>query len=91
MYKQQGDSAFKLWVKFQLKPEKLDLRKLMNIPLVPVPYSIGLPGNLLAKMDKAKAYECVAKDFDDASFPKDPSSCQVIEDGNPIIHCIKGV
>lgn len=89
VYKQQGDSAFKLLVKSQIQPEKLDLKKLMTFPLVPVPYSIRLPGNFLAKTDKAKAYQYVAKDFDDASIPENPNSCLVIEDGNAIFHQIK--
>ena len=90
-YKQQGNVAFQLLVKSQQTADKMDLRKLLTYPLVPVPYSIGLPDNLLAKTDKAKGLHYLIKDLDDANIPEDPKSCMIIEDGNAIFHYMKKI
>lgn len=91
VYKQQGNVAFQLLVKSQQAADKMDLRKLLTYPLVPVPYSIGLPDNFLAKTDKAKGLHYLIKDLDDANIPEDPKSCLVIEDGNAIFHYIQEI
>ena len=91
VYKQQGNVAFQLLVKSQQTAEKMDLRKLLTYPLVPVPYSIGLPDNFLAKTDKAKGLHYLIKDLDDANIPEDPKSCMIIEDGNAIFHYMKEI
>ena len=90
-YKQQGNVAFQLLVKSQQTADKMDLRKLLTYLLVPVPYSIGLPDNFLAKTDKAKGLHYLIKDLDDANIPEDPKSCMIIEDGNAIFHYMKKI
>ena len=69
----------------------MDLRKLLTYLLVPVPYSIGLPDNVLAKTDKAKGLHYLIKDLDDTNIPEDPKSCMIIEDGNAIFHYMKQI
>ena len=91
VYKQQGNVAFQLLVKSQQTADKMDLRKLLTYLLVPVPYSIGLPDNFLAKTDKAKGLHYLIKDLDDANIPEDPKSCMIIEDGNAIFHYMKKI
>ena len=90
MYKQQGN-AFQLLVKSQQTADKMDLRKLLTYLLVPVPYSIGLPDNFLAKTDKAKGLHYLIKDLDNVNTPEDPKSYMIIEDGNAIFHYMKKI
>lgn len=91
VYKQQGNVAFQLLVRSQQTPDKLDLKKLLTYPLVPVPYSIGLPDNFLAKTDKSKGLHYIVKDMDDGVLPENPDKCMVIEDGNAIFHYLKDI
>jgi len=90
-YKQQGNVAFQLLAKLQTQTQKMDLRKLMQYPLTPVPYSIGLADGFLAKTDKSKALHHLTKNEDDSNLSVDPSSCMVIEDGNALFHSLKEV
>ena len=91
VYKQQWNVTFQLLVKSQQTADKMDLRKLLTYPLVPVSYSIGLPDNFLAKTDKAKGLHYLIIDLDDANIPEDPKSCMIIEDGNAIFHYMKEI
>ena len=91
VYKQQGNVAFQLLVRSQQMQEKLDLRRLLTYPLVPVPYSIGLSDNFLAKTDKSKGLHYIVKNFTAGIIPKHPEECLVIEDGNAIFHYLKEI
>ena len=75
--------AFQLLAKPQTQTYKVDLRKLTEYPLTPVPYSIGLHG-FLAKNDKSKALLHIVKDIDDSDLSVNPRDCMIIEDRNPV-------
>jgi len=66
----KGNVAFQLLAKSQTQTEKVDLRKLTEYPLTPVPYSIGLhvADDFLAKTDKSKALHHIVKDIDDSDL-----------------------
>lgn len=90
-YKQQGNVAFQLLAKSQNHIEKLDLRKLLQYSLTPVPYSIGLADGSLAKTDKSKALHYLTKDANDSDLSVDPINCMIIEDGNALFHSLKEI
>lgn len=52
--------------------------------------TVGLPDNFLAKTDKSKGLQYIAKDLDDV-IPDDPKSCLVIEDVNAIFYYLMDI
>ena len=53
-YKQQVKVAFQLLVLSQKQSEKIDMRKLMKYPLMPMPSSVGTPDGYLLRQIRAK-------------------------------------
>ncbi len=55
-YKQQGNVAFQLFMKYQNQGLQINLKELMRFPLTPVPYNIGTADELFAKTDMFKGF-----------------------------------
>jgi len=66
-YNQREMRPFELLAKSQTQTEKVDLRKLTEYPLTPVPYRFGLhiADCFLAKTDRSRALLHIFKDIDD--------------------------
>ena len=86
-YKEQANVAFQLLVLSQEQSEKIDMRKLIKYPLMPVPLSIGTPDGYLLKTDKSKGFNYLTKELDDFTMPSDAKALNV-EDGNAIFYCM---
>uniref|UniRef100_UPI00358E53D5 uncharacterized protein n=3 Tax=Myxine glutinosa TaxID=7769 RepID=UPI00358E53D5 len=87
-YKQQGNVAFKLFMKSQNEGLQLDLKELMTYPLTPVSYSLGTSDGFLAKTDKSKAFHHLTKECENAIIPPENDTLTV-HDGNACFYYLK--
>ena len=86
-YKQQANIVFQLLPLSQEQSQKIDMRKLMKYPLMPVPSSIGTPEAYLLKTDKSERFTCLTKELDNLTMLSDAQTLNV-EDGSAIFCCI---
>ena len=84
-FQQQGNIAFKMFMKSQSQGIQLDLRELLTYPLTPVPYSMGTADGFLAK---SKSFSHLTKDVEDATLPPTDETLVII-DGNACFHQLK--
>ena len=89
-YKQQANVAFQLLVLSQKQSEKIDMRKLIKYPLMPMPTSIGTPDGYLLKTDKSKEFTYLTKELNDFTMLSDAIMLNV-KDMNAIFCCMKEV
>ena len=86
-YKQQANIVFQLLPLSQEQSQKIDMRKLMKYPLMPVPSSIVTPEAYLLKTDKSEGFTCLTKELDNLTMLSDAQTLNV-EDGSAIFCCI---
>ena len=89
-YQEQGDILITILMKSQLLNKPLSFDELMKFSLTPVPHCLGTPDGYVAKTDMAKIMHYHI-DVDDAETPEDCTKTVYIEDGNAVLHSMKGI
>ncbi|PIK40913.1 hypothetical protein BSL78_22227 [Apostichopus japonicus] len=83
--KQQGDVALQLLAKC----EEEDIAEVHEIPLIPVPPSLGTPDGFLAKTNKSTGMNYTTKNIFSEDVLNAPDEVMYVEDGNALFYCIK--
>ena len=91
-YREQGDLAFQLLVKFQLMTQPISIDEMMSYCLTPVPSCLGTPDGFMAKTNKAAAVHYLTRDIESNDIPRIHSGETLyIEDGNAHFQTLKDV